>query len=50
MTTRPSRRHDRDLDVLRTIARERGNNLGVGTLVAAPGRVAVGDAVTVAAG
>ena len=51
MTTRPQPGGiDRDLDVLRTIARQRGNNLGVATLVVAPGRVAVGDAVTVAAG
>ncbi len=32
----------RDLDVLRTINRERGGNLGVGALVRTPGRVAVG--------
>ena len=33
---------DRDLDVLRTIHRERGGNLGIGALVRTPGRVAVG--------
>jgi len=37
---------DRDLDVLRTISRERANNLGIGTLVVSPGTVRVGDAVT----
>jgi len=37
---------DRDLDVLRTVARERGNNLAVGALVARPGEVRVGDELT----
>jgi MOSC domain-containing protein len=37
---------ERDLDVLRTVARERGNNLAVGALVAHPGEVRVGDALT----
>ena len=36
---------ERDVDVLRTINRERTNNLGVGALVVAPGAVRVGDAV-----
>ena len=36
---------DRDLDVLRTIHRERAGNLGIGALVRTPGRVAVGDAL-----
>ena len=36
----------RDLDVLRTIHRERAGNLGVGALVRTPGRVAVGDALS----
>ena len=35
----------RDLDVLRTIHRERAGNLGIGALVRTPGRVAVGDAL-----
>jgi uncharacterized protein YcbX len=34
---------DRDLDVLKTINREREGFLGIGALVATPGRVAVGD-------
>ena len=36
---------DRDVDVLRTIIRERANNLGIGSLVRKPGMVHVGDAV-----
>jgi MOSC domain-containing protein len=44
MTTRPQAGGiERDLNVLRTIARERGNNLAVGALVAHPGDVRVGD-------
>jgi uncharacterized protein YcbX len=35
----------RDLDVLRTIHRERAGNLGIGALVRTPGRIAVGDAL-----
>jgi uncharacterized protein YcbX len=35
----------RDVDVLRTINRERANNLGIATLVQEPGVVRVGDAV-----
>ncbi len=35
----------RDVDLLRTIIRERANNLGVGALVRGPGMVRVGDAV-----
>lgn len=38
---------DRDLQVLRTIARERDARLAIGGLVTQPGRVAVGDALTV---
>jgi uncharacterized protein YcbX len=34
---------ERDLDVLRTIARERDARLAIGGLVARPGRVRVGD-------
>jgi uncharacterized protein YcbX len=36
---------ERDIDVLRTINRERANNLGIGTLVVTPGAVRVGDQV-----
>ncbi len=36
---------DRDLDVLRTVNRERGSVLGVGALVSRPGRLQVGDAL-----
>lgn len=46
MTTRPQPGDiARDLDVLRTINRDRAGNLGVSALVTAPGRIAVGDAV-----
>ena len=38
---------EHDLDVLRTINRERANNLGVGGLVVTPGTMRVGDAGTV---
>ena len=38
---------DRDLDVLRTIHRDRAGNLGVGALVRTSGRVAVGDRLTI---
>ena len=37
---------ERDIDVLRTINRARGNNLGVGALVVTPGAVRVGDTIT----
>jgi uncharacterized protein YcbX len=48
MTTRPQPGGiERDLDVLRTINRDRAAHLGVGTLVVAPGQVAVGDELTV---
>ena len=47
MTTRPQAGGiERDLDVLRAIARERGNNLAVGALVSRPGHVRVGDELT----
>ena len=36
---------DRDIDVLRTIIRERANNLGIGALVRKPGFARVGDTV-----
>ena len=46
MTTRPQPGGiDRDVDVLRTINRDRAGNLGVSGLVATPGRIAVGDAI-----
>jgi uncharacterized protein YcbX len=48
MTTRPQPDGiDRDLDVLRTINRERDGFLGVGALVVDPGSIAVGDEVTI---
>ena len=44
MTTRPQPDGiDRDLDVLRTIARERDACLAIGALVTEPGTVRVGD-------
>ena len=43
MTTRPQPGLGRDLDVLRTIARERDACLAIGALVAQPGAVRVGD-------
>lgn len=47
ITTRPQPDGiDRDLDVLRTVNRDRAGNLGAGAMVSAPGRIAVGDAIT----
>ncbi len=47
MTTRPQGGGvERDLDVLRTINRERGGCLAVGALVRTPGTVRVGDTLT----
>lgn len=47
MTTRPQPGGiDRDLDVMRTIARERDACLAIGALVAAPGAVRVDDELT----
>jgi uncharacterized protein YcbX len=44
MVTRPQPGGiDRDLDVLKTINRERGGFLAIGALVATPGEIAVGD-------
>jgi hypothetical protein len=44
MVTRPQPEGiERDLGVLRTIARERKNRLAVGALVSEPGTVKVGD-------
>ncbi len=48
MVTRPQPGLERDLDVLRTINRERDTCLAIGALVARPGQVSVGDAVIVA--
>jgi uncharacterized protein YcbX len=46
MTTRPQPGGiERDVEVLRTINRERANNLGIGTLVRSGGTVRVGDTV-----
>ena len=45
MVSRPQPGLDRDLDVLRTINRQRGGNLAVGALVTAPGVICVGDEV-----
>lgn len=47
MVTRPQPGLERDLDVLKTINRERGGCLSVGALVRRLGRVAVGDTVSV---
>lgn len=48
MVTRPQPEGiERDLDVLRTVNAECGGNLGVSLLVTVPGRLAVGDALTV---
>jgi uncharacterized protein YcbX len=47
ITTRPQPGGiDRDLDVLRTVNRDRAGNLGVGALVATPGTITVGDEIT----
>ena len=46
MTTRPQPNGiERDVDVLRSINRDRAGNLGVGALVQAPGLVRVGDTI-----
>jgi uncharacterized protein YcbX len=46
MTTRPQPGGiERDVDVLRTINRERNTFLGIATLVRTPGVVRVGDVV-----
>jgi uncharacterized protein YcbX len=47
MTTRPQPGVDRDLDVLRTINKERAGNLAIGCVVTTPGAIALGDAVEV---
>lgn len=45
MVTRPQPGLERDLDVLRTVNRERGGCLAIGATVARPGRIAVGDEI-----
>jgi uncharacterized protein YcbX len=51
ITTRPQPGGiERDLDVLRTINRERGGNLAVGSLVQTEGEFAVGDEIEVIGG
>jgi uncharacterized protein YcbX len=47
MTTRPQPGVERDLDVLRTIHRDRAGNLAVGATVTKPGVISLGDAVAV---
>ena len=46
MVTRPQPEIGRDLDVFKTINRELGGTLGIGTTVTTPGSVEVGDSVT----
>jgi uncharacterized protein YcbX len=47
VTTRPQPGGiERDLDVLRTVNRDRAGNLGVGALVVVPGEIAIGDEIT----
>ncbi|MBT5139698.1 MAG: MOSC domain-containing protein [Acidimicrobiaceae bacterium] len=46
MVTRPQPGLDRDLDVLKTLIRERANRLAIGGLVAEPGRIDIGDELT----
>ena len=49
VTTRPQPGGiDRDLDVLRTVNRDRAGNLGVGAMVTGGGAIAVGDEITLA--
>ena len=43
MVTRPQPGIERDLGVLKTIIRERNNQLGIGATVASSGRISVGD-------
>ncbi|MEY2417590.1 MAG: uncharacterized protein QOG90_270 [Actinomycetota bacterium] len=47
MTTRPQPGIARDLDVLRTINKERAGNLAIGCVVTVPGAIALGDTVEV---
>lgn len=48
IVTRPQPGIERDLDVLRTINAERASLLAVGSLVAQPGTITVGDAISLA--
>ncbi len=48
MVTRPQPGLDRNLEVLKTLIRERDNHLAVGGLVTEPGRIQVGDELTMA--
>ena len=48
MVTRPQPGLERDLDVLKTINRERNATLCIGATVNTPGTAAVGDAVETA--
>jgi MOSC domain-containing protein YiiM len=48
MTTQPQEGLAKDPSVLRTIVASAGQNLGAYANVARPGRVAVGDSVTLA--
>ena len=45
VVTRPQPGLERDLDVIRTINRERATYLGIGAVVTAPGRIATGDEI-----
>lgn len=47
MTTLPQSGLPRDLDIVKTVNREHQSNLGVYAAVRTPGRIAVGDTVTV---
>lgn len=47
MVTRPQPGIDRDLNVFKTINKERGGTLSVGATVTTPGTIAVGDEVAV---
>lgn len=47
MVTRPQQGLPRDLDIAKTINREHGGSLGVYCVVAQPGRVELGDSLTV---
>lgn len=47
MTTRPQPGIERDLDVLRTINKERDGNLAIGCVITQPGVISIGDAVEV---
>jgi uncharacterized protein YcbX len=48
MVTRPQPGLDRDPDVLKTLIRDRDNHLAIGGLVTEPGRIEIGDELTMA--